>query len=248
MTVAHVVSTWTSDTEQAREVVVMPAAGVMLERLAGAVAWVDGAAAQGSRVILDVVPLGSERQALGVLASRLGEQDVAVLLVRQPPEELPLGLLVTALTELGLRVLQAERGDTGLGRTVVVVTRDASLPQRGYLLGSPVGADEAGRRRKENEWALEALQLRAASALALARAEGAAAEVVALRAELEASQRRLAEARRQVIDEREANRSGWERLRTRAAADARKASALLKDNPAAGVGRISRSAARRLKG
>lgn len=248
MTVAEVISTWASDAEPRRQVVVMPAADVMTQRVAGAVAWEDGAQPGESRVLLDVVPVGKEREALGVLASRLGPHDVAVLLVRQTPEELPLGLLVTALTELDLRVLQAERGDTGLGRTVVVVSRDGALSQRGYLLGSPVGDTEAGRRRKENEWVMEALQLRAAAASATARAEGAAAEVVAVRAQLEAAQGRLAAARRQVLDEREAGRSLWNRLRTQTATNARKASELLKDDPAAGVGRISRSAARRLKG
>ena len=65
---------------------------------------------------------------------------------------------------------------------------------------------------------------------------------------LETTQRRLAAARRQVVDEREANRSRWDRLRTQATKNARKASELLRDNPASGVGRITRSAARRLKG
>lgn len=87
-----------------------------------------------------------------------------------------------------------------------------------------------------------------AAALAQARLEGALAEVVAVRALLESTQQKLAAARQELLDEREANRSRWERLRTRAAEDARKASGLLKDDPAAGVRRISRSAARRLKG
>jgi hypothetical protein len=248
MTVAEVVTTWSTDTEPARAVVVMPAAEVMTNRLSGAVPWEEGAADAGSRLLLDAVPTGREREALSALAARLGAEDVAVLLVRQPPEDLSLGLLVTALTELELRVLQAERGDTGLGRTVVVVSRAGDLPQRGYLLGSPLDDTDAARRRKENEWALESLQLRAATATAVSRAEGAAAEVLALRTQLEAAQRKLAAARGELLDEREANRSRWERLRTRASGDARKASELLKENPAVGVARITRSATRRLKG
>ncbi|NYG07643.1 hypothetical protein BJ986_002130 [Phycicoccus badiiscoriae] len=93
----------------------------------------------------------------------------------------------------------------------------------------------------------EVEQLRATTALALGRLEGALAEAVALRALLEDAQQRLAAARCELLDEREANRSRWERLRTRASADARKASELIRDKPAEGVGRIARSAARRLK-
>lgn len=93
----------------------------------------------------------------------------------------------------------------------------------------------------------EVEQLRATTALALARLDGALAEVTALRALLEDTQQRLAASRRELLDEREANRSRWERLRTRASADARKASELIRADPTAGLGRISRSAARRLK-
>lgn len=85
-------------------------------------------------------------------------------------------------------------------------------------------------------------------ALAGSRLEGALAEAAALRVLLETTQQRLAAVRQELADEREANRSRWERLRTRATEDARKASDLLRDNPTSGVGRITRSAARRLKG
>jgi hypothetical protein len=96
--------------------------------------------------------------------------------------------------------------------------------------------------RGENE------QTQGTAALTEVRLQGALAEVAAVRALLETVQQKLAATRQELLDEREANRSRWERLRTRVTEDARKASNLLSDDPAAGVRRIAGSAVRRLKG
>lgn len=239
MSLIEVVSRYGGTPDSGRPVVVLPAA----EALAGALATPDAANGSGGRssgrVLVDLAVVGEEVATVERIAPTMEERDVLVLVLRSTPESLPSGPLVQALCAHGLRVLQSERLPTRHAPTVLVLTGDASLPQRSYLLGEALPESDAMHLRQANEWAVEGLQLRALVArheTALAEAKG---DISSLKAERDALQSR-------------ADSLAARNAQLGAAADrrmsrkVRRAARLLRDDPVGGSRRLARAAARRL--
>lgn len=142
-------------------------------------------------VLVHLVQFNAELD-LADLTPHLGDRDVAVLLFRNEPDTLPLGRLLATLSAGGLRVLEARGTADGQGRTIIAVTRDATLPMRSYAVGEPVPDTDAARARLANEWQVERLQLRAVAASAQARRDAEVAKLTAKLTAVEAKRDALA--------------------------------------------------------
>jgi hypothetical protein len=190
---------------------------------------------EGARVLVDAWFSGWDAGAAAVLAEELGPHDVGVVLLRTPAADLPVGPIIAAVSEAGLRVVRAQAVTGGAARTVVVLTHDVTVPLRTHLLGTPIPDDDASRARLAAEWLVEGLQLRAG----LTRAEEQVRELQAQCAQL--SERALAA------------ESSLERVRTEGGLaglrrDSVRSVELVRTSGLAGLGRVLRGLRRRLGG
>jgi hypothetical protein len=205
----------------------------------------------GTRTFVEVITPGREAEQIAGLSAVMGETDVALLLLKPPPELIPVGVVTDVLTRSRLTVLDACGTIHRQGRTVVAVSRDAERRQRVYLTGTPIPDDEAGRLRQRNEWAVEGLQLRSlghvlerrikgqADELSLAREERLVLDkaLSVMEAERSAAQEALAVSQRSLVAARQEIAARPSRIR--------KAVRLLAEDPGKGSRRIAAGIARR---
>jgi hypothetical protein len=205
----------------------------------------------GARTLVEIITPGRETEQITDLSAVMGETDVALLLVKPPPELIPVGVLTDVLTRSGLTVLDACGTIHRQGRTVVAVSRDAERRQRVYLTGTPIPDDEAGRLRQRNEWAVEGLQLRSLGQQLERRLKGQSEELSLAREERRvldqalsdmerersAAQEALAVSQRALVAARQEIAVRPSRIR--------KAARLLAEDPAKGSRRIAAGIARR---
>jgi hypothetical protein len=167
-----------------RVVVALPSTQEVRLGAVEAVPWsADGPAPDGAKVVLDAWPTGWRSDRLTELLAVLGPRDLGVVLLPEAPEELPVGSLVTAVTDAGLRVVRAAAVSARPARTMVVLTADPTEPLRGHLLGTAIASDDASRLRLANEWVVESLQLRSAVGRLELRSRAALEELDSLRRE-----------------------------------------------------------------
>jgi len=236
-------------------IVVRPSAEALAKVLPGGLvvqSWDERIPGEpGTRTLVEVITPGRETEQIADLSAVMGETDVALLLLKPPPELIPVGVVTDVLTRNGLTVLDACGTIHRQGRTVVAVSRDSERRQRVYLTGTPIPDDEAGRLRQRNEWAVEGLQLRSlgqvferrikgqADELSLAREERLVLDqaLSVLEAERSAAQEALAESQRLLVAARREIAVRPSRIR--------KAAKLLAEDPRKGSRRIARGIARR---
>jgi hypothetical protein len=164
----------------------LPAAEPVVGGFPGAEPYAAAPAAEGpAPVVVDLVQRGNEAEAITALGDLVGDRGVGVLILASPPAEMPVGRIVEALGQAGLRTVQAEGLASRYGRTVLALTRDREVPQRSYLLDQPVPSTDAAALRLANEWAVAGLQQRAASGLAEDQLAGARDEAKELRLEID---------------------------------------------------------------
>lgn len=209
----------------------------------GSVVVADGSADDTSapRLLVDAWFGGWEAARLDALTQRLGEHDVALVLLRTPASELPVGPLLASVAAAGLRVVRAQTITAGAARVVVVLTRDPSVPVRTHLLGTVVLDTDAARARMTAEWLVEGLQLRAGLVAASARADQLAVHLAEQRAEGERLGERVRTAEAALAKARP------ERGLTGVRSDASRALKVIRQHPVNGFGRVARAARRRLR-
>lgn len=201
----------------------------------------EAARDDGPCVLVDAWFAAWDDAAPGGLAERLGPRDVAVVLLRTTPAELPVGPVVSSICGAGLRVVRAEPVSAGAAKTVLVLTRDPDLPLRTAVLGTAVPDAAAARTRLESEWLVEGLQLRAALYRSEADRAQTAEQAVALRAERDTLER--------ALREQQARRAGgWKGRLAAGRRDASRALHILREDPRAGATRIAEAARRRWRG
>lgn len=236
-------------------IVVRPSAEVLAKVLPGGPvvqSWDERSPEEsGARTLVEIIAPGTETEQIADLSAVLGETDVALLLLKPPPELIPVGVVTDALTGHGLTVLDACGTIHRLGRTLVAVSRDSERRQRAYLTGTPIPDDEAGRLRQRNEWVVEGLQLRSLGQLLERRIKGQADELSLAReerlgldqalnvmeAERSAAQEALAVSQRSLVAARREIAVRPSRIR--------RAARLLAEDPRKGSRRIARAIARR---
>lgn len=217
-----------------RTVHLLPAAAeVRLGPLA--VATSGSADREGARILVDAWFTGWDAAAVTALADQLGPHDVGVVLLRTPPADLPVGPVIAAVSEADLRVVRAQAVTGGAARTVVVLTRDLTVPLRTHLLGTPIRDDDASRARLAAEWLVEGLQLRAG----LNRAEE---QVRQLEEQCERQTERAVAA--ELAVERIRSERGMAGLRR----DVAKGVEIVRGSGFSGLGRVARATRRRLLG
>jgi hypothetical protein len=143
-------------------------------------------------VRLALVPAGSPSDDLCRALTSAGDRDIVVLLLADPPADLPVGALVDAVAQAGLSVLDASPVVSRHARTALVVSRDASLPLRSYLIGDPLERSAESTQRLLTERAIEGLVQRAAAHRDGERLLAFDAEVGALSARLETAEDKVA--------------------------------------------------------
>jgi hypothetical protein len=231
-------------------------AGVRLlddsEALRGAVPEEAGTEADGRSVVVGHAPLGDEVAVLGRLADAIGDAGIGVLVLVAEPSALPVGPLLAAATEHGLRVVRAQGVAHRRARTVLSVTRDAEVPVTAYLSQTPVATDDRAALRLANEWVGEGVALRAAVDQLTERLRGSDEEARLLRVRLDEVQSQ-AKAEREALQQELAGARKTAREATAKAAQGptvkvRRAVAVLREDPVAGSRRLARAAARRVRG
>jgi hypothetical protein len=200
----------------------------------------DGAARAGDLVVVDVP---AEADAVAGLADAVaGVPDGAalLLLLRAPLAELPVGPVVTALTQVGLQVVEA----SPVAHTAVTAAVVARRPDGGMLPFVPylgdrvlVGPDDMQVRRVVNEHLVEGLVSRARDV----DRDRLRDELRSAQADLVSAREALSDAVRHLESER-ARLRAVEASRTmavgRAVADVRR-------NPVRGLARLPRALRRR---
>lgn len=144
-----------------RAVAYLPEARPLTGRMSSPSVVPEGQPAPARAVVVGVGAAGAEVAGVRGLGEVLGEQCIGVLALAAPADELPLGAVLAALGEQGLRVVAVETGAPVAARTVLVLTRDRSVSQASYLLGQEVPEDRATGDRRANEWLVEGLVCRA---------------------------------------------------------------------------------------
>lgn len=206
---------------------------------------------EGARaVVVAHAPQGEEVAALAGLGEAIGEHGLGILALVVTPDALPVGPLVAAATQSGLRVVRAQGVAHRRARTVLTVTRDAEVPVTAYLADTPVASDEKATLRLANEWLVEGLALRASLEQLAARQRGAEDEAALLRVRLDEFQTRArdeaAALQEQVAQAQKAARDANARAAQGPAVKVRRAMAMLKDDPVSGSKSLAAKAARRL--
>lgn len=192
-------------------------------------------------VCVHVIPLGGEGDVAAVL-SAAADRDVVVLLLRAAPTSIPLGALIADATRAGMRVLEAGGSREGLGRTTIVLSRDAALPRRPTALDAYLTTTPELDVRLGNEWLLERLVLTAALESAQARADALAAELDVARADVAAA--KAATAKAHLAAEAHQAEGALTGLRR----DAATVVGWVREDPVQGARRVAVAAARRLQG
>ncbi|EAP97502.1 hypothetical protein JNB_18568 [Janibacter sp. HTCC2649] len=211
----------------------------------------DAGESEGGRaVVVAHAPQGEEVTALETLAEAIGDRGVGILALVVAPDALPVGPLVAAATETGLRVVRAQGVQHRRARSVLTVTRDSEVPVTAYLAATPVATDERATLRLANEWLVEGLALRAGLERLAARQRGAEYEAAQLRLRLDEFQTRARDERADLQSEiavaQKAARDARARAAQGPAVRAKRAVAILREDPVGGSRRIARSAAKRL--
>jgi len=188
----------------------------------------------GTRTLLEVVAPGEEEQEVAVLSDLLGETDVAILLFREPPEMLPVGVVTDSLTRHRLTVLEAG-GSTHRVEGLQLRSQVQLLERR--LQGQDAELSQARKERRLLEQEpTEATDL--ASRLRILGDDLTATQeaLAASEQDFAVSQKSLVASERSLVAHRE------KKVRP---ARIRKAARLLSVNPVKGSGRIVRAVARR---
>jgi len=183
VTLADLVQAYRAGPDGDLPVLVRDSARVLLPRLPDAEPWQGPRA--GRHVVVEAVPPREEAEAVPALAAVLAADSVAVVLLREDLAGLAVPRVVEALTTSGLRAVEAAPVSAAGWRTALVVSAGA-VPQRSYLLAAEVPDDAAARLRRDNEWLVEGVALRARLHAAAQALDAARAEGVALRAQLAA--------------------------------------------------------------
>jgi hypothetical protein len=242
-----------------RRVLLLPAAQVLSTRVPAAKEWTpddaaDAADAATPRVLIDLFPQGNPVAQVADLVAKVGDRDIAVVLLASGADTLPVGPLVTGLTAAGLRVVQVESIRIKEARTVAVVTRDPAVPRRSYLIGAEVGDDEPTQQRLANEWLVEQFQLRSRVGTSERRIELLESQVRTLTEERDVARASLATSSRALAALEDTTRKQRAAIRQLESAGVRglgrtvkRAARILKDDPVAGSGRLAKAAGRRLR-
>lgn len=237
-----------------RPVLLLPAAQVLATRVPSATEWTAPDDAAGPRVLIDLFPQGNPVDQVTDLVAKVGDQDIAVVLLASGADTLPVGPLVSGLTSAGLRVVQVESIRIKEARTVLVTTRDAGVPRRSYLVGAEVGDEDATQHRLANEWLVEQFQLRSRVGTSERQIELLEGQVRTVTGERDQARASLATSSRALAALEETTRKQRVAIRKLESAGVRglgrtvkRAAGILKDDPVAGSGRLAKAAGRRLR-